>query len=95
MSELRISRQEADDLLLKTIDLARKAAGPETIVAGSIGPFPDCPASEYDPQYLKKISFEELYNWHLPRFELLAKKGLIFQLRASMTIKSNHSRAQK
>jgi len=89
MSELQISRQEADNLLLKTIDLARKAAGPETIVAGSIGPFPDCPASEYDPQYLKKISFEELYNWHLPRFELLAKKGLIFQLRAFLTIKSS------
>ena len=77
MSELKISRAEADNLLFKTIDLARKAAGPETIVAGSIGPFPDCPASEYDPQYLKKMSFEELYNWHLPRFELLAKKGLI------------------
>ncbi|CBY11341.1 unnamed protein product [Oikopleura dioica] len=79
MSELQISREEADNLLLKTVDLARKAAGSETIVAGSIGPFPDCPASEYDPQYLKRMSFEELYNWHLPRFELLAKKGLILQ----------------
>ena len=34
MSELQISREEADNLLLKTVDLARKAAGSETIVAG-------------------------------------------------------------
>ena len=79
MSELKISREEADNLLLKTLDLAREAAGPGTIVAGSIGPYPDCPASEYNPEYLKRISFEELYEWHRPRFEILAKESFKLQ----------------
>ena len=79
MSELKISREEADNLLLKTVDLAREAAGSDSIVAGSIGPYPDCPASEYNPEYLKRKSFEELYEWHRPRFEILAKERLKFQ----------------
>lgn len=45
-------------------------------IAGSIGPYPDCPASEYNPEYLKRMSLKELIDWHRPRFELLANSSV-------------------
>ena len=95
MEELNIDKTTADDYLLSTVTLAKQArlssAKENVLIAGSIGPYPDCPASEYNPgktveirlfavykytlfkEYLKRMTVKELYEWHLPRFETLAK----------------------
>jgi len=48
-------------------------SGKDVLVAGSIGPLIDKPGSEYNPEYLKRLSVAELMSWHEPRFQILAQ----------------------
>merc|ERR1712130_123583 len=74
--ELKCSSTQAENLLLQTINCAvkaREAFSKSTIIAGSVGPYPDRPMSEFYPEYLKRMTVDELAIWHEPRFRILAK----------------------
>ena len=43
------------------------------LVAGSIGPLIDKPGCEYNPEYLKRMSLDEIIDWHHDRFRILAR----------------------
>ena len=77
MEELKIDATTANEYLLSTVNLAKaarsKCSSENVLIAGSIGPYPDCPASEYNPEYLKRMSVGQLTEWHRPRFQTLAK----------------------
>jgi len=78
MDELKVTAKEADRYLASTVELAEKArkiTNTKIIIAGSIGPLPDCPASEYNPEYLKRMTKEELMKWHEPRVKLLCESN--------------------
>ena len=49
---------------------AKEACKTNTIVAGGIGPVPDRPMCEFHPDYLARMTRDELLAWHEPRFKL-------------------------
>ncbi len=68
-----LGRQEAEDLLIGSVSLAREAAAdrPETLVAASLGPWGAAQAdgSEYTGAY--RASEQELHRFHRERLELM------------------------
>jgi len=76
--KLKCSKEEAENLVLKTIHCAvkaREACQKSTIIAGSIGPYPGNPGGAYKPDYLKETSVHTMAQWHEPRFRLLANSS--------------------
>ena len=70
-----MTREEAEKATLDPIDYALqavKASGKKVLVAGSIGPLIDKPGCEYNPEYLNRLSLNEIVNWHHDKFKLLA-----------------------
>lgn len=45
---------------------------------GSVGPYGAslCDGSEYHGNYVDKLSFKELYDWHKPRIQALIEAGV-------------------
>jgi len=76
MDALSMTREEAEKATLDPILFARQAvveSGHEksVLVAGSIGPVIDKPGCEYNPEYLKRMSLDEIVDWHHDRFRIL------------------------
>ena len=64
MKYMNITKTEADKYLQRTVELAKSAISESKVnrrvyIAGSIGPYPDCPASARFPK------FKLVYNWLL------------------------------
>lgn len=55
---------------IKFAKSAKEACKNNTIIAGGIGPLPDRPMCEFHPDYLARMSRDELLAWHEPRFKL-------------------------
>jgi len=64
-----------EELLRLSVRLAREAAGPDTLVAASVGPYGAARAdgSEYTGAY--DLDEEGLVRWHRRRYEVLAAAG--------------------
>ena len=76
MDALSMSREDAEKATLDPILFARQAVaesglGKAVLVAGSIGPVIDKPGCEYNPEYLKRMSLDEIVDWHHDRFRIL------------------------
>ncbi|XP_064615625.1 homocysteine S-methyltransferase-like [Liolophura sinensis] len=84
---LRITENEAIDLIKRSTSLARKACSdvlsqdpgnPKVLVAGSVGPYGACchDGSEYTGKYVEYLTVQELQDWHLPRIQALVESGV-------------------
>ncbi|WP_263251777.1 homocysteine S-methyltransferase [Saccharopolyspora rosea] len=67
-----LRREEAAELMRRSVRLARQAAGPSDLVAASVGPYGAMLAdgSEYRGRYGRTV--RELRSFHRPRIEALA-----------------------
>ena len=77
MDALSMTREEAEKATLDPILFAKRAVAESdcdsVLVAGSIGPLIDKPGCEYNPEYLKRMSLDEIIDWHHDRFRILAR----------------------
>ena len=82
MQHLNLDMHAANLSLLSTVDLAkearRKCAKKDVYVAAAVGPYygplrSKILGTEYDPEYLNRLSVQEIYDWHEPRVQLLSK----------------------
>jgi homocysteine S-methyltransferase len=74
-AERGLSRQRAAELMRRSVELAREAAGDGRIVAASVGPYGAMLAdgSEYDGRY--GLSVQQLIDFHAPRIDVLLEAG--------------------
>jgi homocysteine S-methyltransferase len=74
-AERGLSRERAAELMRRSVELAREAAGAGRIVAASVGPYGAVLAdgSEYVGRY--GLSVQELIEFHAPRIEVLLEAG--------------------
>ncbi len=74
-AERGLDRERAAELMRRSVELAREAAGGDRIVAASVGPYGAVLAdgSEYVGRY--GLSVQQLIDFHAPRIEVLLEAG--------------------
>eukprot|EP00440_Ansanella_granifera_P066300 gb/GFBE01071912.1/.p1 GENE.gb/GFBE01071912.1/~~gb/GFBE01071912.1/.p1 ORF type:complete len:363 (+),score=72.62 gb/GFBE01071912.1/:1-1089(+) len=74
--ELGVSNEEALEAIRRSVTIAREAAPPGALVAGSVGAYgaSKCNGAEYTGDY-PGMDEEKLIEWHRPRMKALVEAG--------------------